>query len=216
MSDQPKYNNQNQPAAAESVLCSSLQDLLFTDFVKCCCDLDYSPLTRAGHPSRDEMIIAWVPLISEFYVTTEFTEGELYVPFFGEIISLNTKIIHISCLTQVLKMSFSNKLITELRKWGYNYPLNYETYKRDLITIRNDLVKDDCKLSGAIKRYNDDRQQKKDSGELAAIKEHYTNAICIIETFLNKELDLKTLTTFEFANLYAQYVITDSKTNDKS
>jgi hypothetical protein len=112
------------PDSEQSTTCSSLDDLLFSDFIRCSCDQEYWLLIRSGTPSPEQLVDAWVALVSEYHTLTHSHEAEKHATLAARIERLNLKINTVSALVEGMRMGVTTEMevyhpfIEQLRNWG--------------------------------------------------------------------------------------------------
>ena len=191
------------PAAAKVVLCSSLQDLLFTDFLKCSCENNFSSLIRAGIPTPKQLQDAWINLISEYNTLTASKQAEKHIAESSRMEALNTKIIVVTKLVEAVALDPAPVLIAELKAWGYLFTFSPATMEKDLRKVLAKLGNDKTKLAMAIKVYQDEHGK---TNTPKSDKKSYMKILSAIEEKKKMELNLTTLTAYKFAILYNELV----------
>lgn len=192
------------PGSKSLILCSSLEQLLFTDFIKCMCDKDYSCLLRSGTATPDELTAAWIVLAGEYQKLTGSVELEHHLSITSKIEHLNTKINIVSCLVDAIKLEYNEDFINELKEWEYDYPFTRETLERNLQQVMASLGNDKTRLAMARKEYENEQEQHGD--EQTATKEAYMSALYAIEEKKKMEFDLEKLTAYKFAIEYKKLI----------
>lgn len=194
------------PVSVQLILCSSLSELLFVDFVTCSVDHDYSSLIISGEPNPDQLTSAWIALVSQYQVLTGSADAIAHVERSRKIESMNTQILHISCLYEALKLEYNSELAAELREsWSFNLPFTEETYQKDLQKVDAKLRNLKTKLEMALAAYRDEQKEEKES-DGAMTREKYMQALYAIEESKKMEFDLEKLTTEKFATMYKMMV----------
>ena len=201
------------PASKSLILCSSLDKLLFTDFIKCACDKDYSVLVVQGEATVDQLQGAWVVLWSEHLELMGSKEAEAHIELSAKVERMSTKINIVSNLIEVLKAEPHESLIAELKEWGYNYQYTPESIENDLQRVANKLANDKTKLAIAVKEYEDKQLESGNNGE--STKEMYLNILYAIEEKKKMEFDLETLTAHKFTIMYKNLIDYNEKLKQK-
>lgn len=193
------------PASVPLILCSSLDELLFTDFIKCVCDKDYSVLVLSGTAAAEEIEAAWLKIVSEYMDIAGSKEADQHNDLSSRIDRLNTKIMAVTCLIEAVRTNPDPDLINELREtWGYAGKFNEKTLESDLKTIENRLRNDKHKLAIARQEYED--IQGKSSAEQENTKKSYMSMLFAIEEKRKMEFDIDKLTAYKFAIEYKKFI----------
>lgn len=195
------------------ILCSSLEDLLFTDFIKCACDKEYSVLVVQGEPTDEQLQVAWVVLWSEHLSLMASKEASAHIEISAKIERMSTKIIIVSKLIEVLKVEPHESLIAELKEWGYSYQFTPESIEKDIQRVTNKIANDKTKLAIAIKEYEDKQLESSSNGE--ATKDMYLNILYAIEEKKKMEFDLENLTAYKFTIMYKNLIDYNEKLKQK-
>ncbi len=198
---QPADSLETNPLPASVSLIRSLSELLFTDFIVCSCDNDYRSLIKEGEPTEDDLVSAWITLVSEYQDLTGSTDAAQSREMSRKIEAYNTKILHVTGLVEALKPAYNSLLADELRTtWEYNLPFTEESYLKDLQKVTAKLGNDKTKLAIILKQYTD--EQKENEGKPGTTKQDYMQVLYSIEESKKMEFDLEKLTAYKFATMY--------------
>ncbi len=171
------------PASEPSIMCSSLDDLWLSDFIKCSVDKNYAVLVRSGKPSAEELEDQWIILASEYQGMVKSKEAKSNAELYSKIERLNAKIINVECLLAALSVNYDEQLIDCLKLWGYTFAFTTETIKQDIPKVLAKLGRDRTQLAIARQTYDEQQAEKARNGDVgAAKKEDYMKILMQIST----------------------------------
>jgi hypothetical protein len=179
-------------------LYTTIETLPLSIFIDCIVTADLSGLIISGEISLDELNICWLKLQSQYYELIKSPEARQYIKLVSQIEKTFTKMNVTQKICDTLRWEYSDKLVEELRAWGYNYEFKPETLENDLARVisetRNDLVR--LKQMQALYEKN-----HKDSNEKPS-KEGFQRLIFDINKTEQSKYRIADFTTYEFGVAY--------------
>ena len=191
------------------VLVTELENLRFSDYIKCVCDLNYSVLVISGIPGADEIFMAWVRLLSQFYTLIDNEEAARHIELVSTIEAINTKILQVSGLVEVLRSAQNDKSIDQLvnclQLWGYEFDFSTDSLQKDLDTVERWLSSDRLKLEKAKLKYQEIEDERVENGQKEVQKSDYIrNLLAIAKHRDRTTIRPEDINTMEYCIMYKE------------
>ncbi len=179
-------------------LIASLEELMFDKWILCAVNADYTPLIISGNPTKEQIHLVWMKLLSQHYELTESKEALRYVKQIAKIEAINTKIFQVSSLVNALRMAYDDRLTMKLKHtWGYVLAFSPESLKSDLLKVEIALQNDKFKLEKVRLEYEKEEKLKKKTGQKQT-KELWMKSLYALENHFKREIPSESTSVYKF------------------
>ena len=191
--------------AEKPVLITSLEELSFYNFILCAVGGEYNFLTISGTPTKDDLYLCWMRLLSDYYQLINSKEAANYIKNVAKIEGVNIKITQVELLLIALRVSYQPRLISLLRDWGYNLPFTQASLSADLDRVAIELGNDRVKREKYRLEYERQEKAKQKNGE-GATKDSFMRMLYALEAHRKMNYDPKEISTYKVVILYNELV----------
>ena len=195
----PAQNNREK-----AVVCNDYEKLSFAKFIKCICNHDLSVLIESGIPTPNQLFMAWMTILSSYYVLINSKEQLKYIKRVAKMEQLNLKIRVVTALCESLSSWYDERICDCLRKptkesgWGYTrFKFSPESVLDDIARVLVFLQTDNMKLEKEKKTFEDEQKEKKKTGE-APTRNAYMKTLYAIEKFRGQRYKPDEITVYEY------------------
>ena len=185
------------PVVEPVVVQDDIEKLSFADFLKCMVNNNVTVLRISGEPTMHELFMAWITILSEYFVLIDSKEQLKYLKMAGKMEALNLKIVVVKALCESLGAWYDDRLIKCLQSWGFKLTYSEETLLADIAMTLTLLSNDEFKLLKMRLDYDKDQESKKRKKE-APTKNSYMKVLYAIEKFRQQRYSPDKITVYEF------------------
>lgn len=182
---------------------TNLEFITFKIFLQCICENKYFGLVISGIPTSTELYLAWIKVLSEYYVMIKSKEQIKYIKNVARLESINLKISMVTALVESIRLWYDPDKCQILKEWGYTaLTFSEDTVLDDLDRVLVFLGNDRFKLEKARLDYESEQQRKKAKKEMP-LKEGYMKTLYAIEKHrAPARYPVDKLSVYEFCMFY--------------
>lgn len=195
----------NAPIQGPAAVCNDLEKVSFTNFLKCLINNDLEVLKISGNPSQNQLFLAWITILSAYYVTIGSKEQVRYIKMVAKMEAINLKINVVTALCVSLRQWYEPKLCECLKMWGYRLPFTDESFLKDIDRVLILLQNDNNKLATERCKYDNAQKANKGKGE-APTKDAYMKILYAIEKHRGQRYPPDKISGYEFALWYVEII----------
>lgn len=171
-------------------------------FIQCICEEDYRALIISGKATDDQLLEAWVLLLSEYQeLKGDTIEGIEQVRLSRDIWKLRSHLQILDCCVQFLSERYSESIANSLRELGYKFnPVEKEPKK--YIPLLNSIINKSklkyVQLQQMIKQLAEELKKAQPS---PTTREQFEETLIHIEEMQKTSYDLDHLTVYKYVML---------------
>lgn len=173
-----------------------------TVFIKCICEEDYTALVITGKASPEQLLEAWVLLLSEYQeLKGDTIEGIEQVRLSRDIWKLRSHLQLLDLCTSFLAQQYSESIAESLRQLGYSFkPVDKEPkkYINQLNAIINKSKLKYIQLQQMVKQLADELKKAQPK---PPTREQFEETLIHIEEMQKTSYDLDRITVSKFVML---------------
>lgn len=149
---------QTTPTATDSNVSATIRlaELSLTDFIKCQCYEDYSPVKGDKN--------AWMRLLSEYYIAKQDHYASRYLELIVTMERLRHRAEWVDFMASTLLTLYNEKLAEVLREVFPRFKFTYESHKDDLQGVANGEKGNKILFDAAYKEFEEMERQKGSDG----------------------------------------------------
>jgi hypothetical protein len=116
---------------------SAIRELPLSDFITCCAENDFSSIVFSGNPTKEQVDVAWMQLLSQYYAVRQDPRTLEQWQSITEMQLLRVRMATVNALCESLRMVYSPVIVFQLHKMGFDFPFTRETYLQELELVKN-------------------------------------------------------------------------------
>jgi len=193
----------------EPIHYKSCSEIPLYNFIKVLSTKDFKYLVISGKPKKLGQV--WEKILNEYIELTGNEKQTQMLAVMKEVAFLGNKIFLIKSIEYSLRVQYSEDLVGQLKKNGFNISLdvkNYEQYNKQLDLLLT-------RLKSTISIYESKAQELKDMQEIKEsdrdLESQYTGWLADLSKFQGYRLDPKEITVTEFASILDSFKKASSK-----
>ena len=198
------------------ILCTSLEQILLSDWIEIEANQDYSKLVISGEPTEEQLADAWVLLRSRYHYLINKEEAESYRADTSDMESIIMKLNAINMLVYggrlILNGSmaqwlnengtdYTASIVEQLQEWGFAIE---ELTEENLQRVELLLKHDELQLEMLQAAEKEAPAKKNEIPTVQKAREDYTQMLMQIEEHRKIRYSLEDVNVFQFAVMYGQ------------
>lgn len=191
----------------------SCNEIPLYNFIKVLAKKDFSYLVVSGSPKHLDKV--WEKILNEYIELTGSEKQTQMLSLMKEVAFLGNKIFLIKSVEYSLRIQYSEELVLQLKKLGFNINLNvknYDQYNKQLDILLT-------RLKSTINIYetksNELKELQKVDESDKDLESQYLGWLTDLSKFQGYRLDPKEITVIEFISIMESYKNSIPKNNGK-
>lgn len=173
-------------------------DLPLDIFIECIVEDKFNRLVRHGTPSQMQISNAWGIIITEYSELSDSQSYRQILSLSREVGILKAKKTSIEICLDLLMLRYSQRCVDILRELGYR--ISYETYKKDILSIRTKSNTIDIQLKQKQIEYDDMFKNLKKTE-----RKQFDDTLSVLSKFMGYRVDPRQITVSEYVAMLKFY-----------